>query len=63
MLEPSRITVDVLNALKDQTGQGHSQHSELTISPSLRVLYSLGIRGYSLSLKRFLTIAFLWFGK
>lgn len=29
MSEHSRITVDVLNALHDQTGQGLSQHSEL----------------------------------
>ena len=54
MSEHSRITVDVLNALNDQTGQGHSQHSELNISPH---------RGYSSPLKRFLKIAFLWFGK
>lgn len=31
MLQHSGITVDVLNALNDQTGQGHSQHSELVI--------------------------------
>lgn len=54
MSEHSRITVDVLNALNDQTGQGHSQHSELITSPH---------RGYSLPLKRFLKIVFLWFGK
>lgn len=50
MLQRSRIAVDVLSALSDQTGQGHSQHSELRISSPLRVLCLLGIRGYSLSL-------------
>lgn len=33
MSERSGITVDVPNALNDQTGQGHSQHSELKTSP------------------------------
>lgn len=32
MSEHSGITVDVPNALNDQTGQGHSQHSELKTS-------------------------------
>lgn len=33
MSEHSGITVDVPNALNDQTGQGHSQHSELKTAP------------------------------
>lgn len=39
MSEHSRITVDVLNARNDQTGQGHSLHSELKISPILNPLF------------------------
>lgn len=33
MSEHSRITVDMLNALNDQTWQRHSQHNEVMISP------------------------------